>query len=81
MSIFRLEPDLIFLDIGISGLNGIEMLETVEHKPKTIVISNHSSDYLQYTSVQVDAFMQKPIQFDQFEQVVHDVLGANTIDN
>ena len=83
MSISRYQPDLIFLDIGISGLTGLEMLETVNYKPKTIVISNHSPDYLEFSDseVKVDAFMQKPIQFDQFEKVVNEVLKANTVEN
>lgn len=76
ISIFRNEPDLIFLDIGISGLNGLEMLETLEDKPKTIVISNHNSDCLEYTDVEVDGFLQKPIQYDDFKEIVDEVMGV-----
>ncbi|XOV91681.1 MAG: LytR/AlgR family response regulator transcription factor [Bacteroidota bacterium] len=78
VSIFRYKPDLIFLDISISGLNGLEMMETLEYKPKTIVISNHSNDCLDaYSEVRVDAFMQKPVTFDKFKEVVESVLSSD----
>ncbi len=77
VSIFRHKPDLIFLDISISGLNGLEMLETLEDRPKTIVISNHPSDYLnEYKDVKVDAFLQKPVDFADFKRVVEEVFSA-----
>lgn len=78
VSIFRYKPDLIFLDVSISGLNGLEMMETLEYKPKTIVISNHSDECLNaYSDVRVDAFMQKPVSFDHFREVVTSVLTEN----
>ncbi len=78
VSIFRYKPDLIFLDISISGLNGLEMMETLEYKPKTIVISNHSDECLEaYSDVRVDAFMQKPVNFEQFKEVVETVLNSD----
>lgn len=78
VSIFRHEPDLIFLDISISGLNGLEMLETLEERPKTIVISNHTSDYLdEYKHVKIDAFLQKPIAFEDFKRVIEEVFTAD----
>lgn len=78
VSIFRYKPDIIFLDISISGLNGLEMMETLEHQPKTIVISNHSDDCLEaYSDVRVDAFIQKPVSFETFQEVVDSVINAN----
>lgn len=78
VSIFRYKPDLIFLDISISGLNGLEMMETLEYKPKTIVISNHSDECLEaYEDVRVDAFMQKPVKFEEFKEVVDSVLKSD----
>ena len=77
MSIFKLKPDLIFLDVGISGLSGPEMLETLDEKPKTIVISNHPKDVLDDIGVEIDAFLQKPIKFDQFQDAVKEVMATN----
>jgi two-component system, LytTR family, response regulator len=80
VSIFRHRPDLIFLDVGISGLNGLEMLETLEYRPKTIVISNHNADFLDlYQDVKVDAFLQKPVKFEDFKRVVDEVLPTSSV--
>lgn len=79
VSIFRHKPDLIFLDVSISGLNGLDMLETLEDRPKTIVISNHSSDFLEnYKNVKIDAFLQKPVDFETFQKVLEEVLPADS---
>lgn len=80
VSIFRHKPDLLFLDVSISGLNGLDMLETLEDRPKTIVISNHSSDFLEnYKNVKIDAFIQKPVDFETFQRVVEEVLAESAI--
>jgi len=74
MSIFRNNPDLIFLDVGISGLSGPEMLETIEVKPKTIVVSNHPQESIEFLGNHIDAFIQKPVKFETFKETVEDVL-------
>lgn len=80
VSIFRHKPDLIFLDVSISGLNGLDMLETLDDRPKTIVISNHSSEFLEnYKNISIDAFLQKPVDFENFKKVIEQVLPATAV--
>jgi len=80
VSIFRNKPDLIFLDVSISGLNGLDMLETLDDRPKTIVISNHSSEFLEnYKNISIDAFLQKPVDFENFKKVIEQVLPATAV--
>ena len=41
------KPDILLLDINISGLEGPEILEITDHKPKTIVISSHPEEVME----------------------------------
>ncbi|MDH5608968.1 MAG: response regulator [Cyclobacteriaceae bacterium] len=76
--ITRKKPDLLFLDVEINGLSGLEVLDTLEIKPKTIVISSDKKYQDEASEMEVDAFMSKPIQgFDYFRKNVYDVLGIN----
>lgn len=61
MQIERKKPDLIFLDINISGLEGPEFVDLLEHRPKIIIVSGHNEDYMkQYPEVDYVDFIQKP---------------------
>ena len=62
INIERHKPDFIFLDINISGLEGPEFIELLEHQPKIIVVTGHSEDFLnKHYSIPYTAFVQKPI--------------------
>jgi two-component SAPR family response regulator len=55
------KPDILLLDINISGLEGPEVLELSDHKPKTIVISSHPEEVMDNYEVEYVQFIQKPI--------------------
>lgn len=65
------KPDILLLDINISGLEGPEVLELSEHKPKTIVISSHPEEVMENYEVDYVAFIQKPLR--NAEQLMHAV--------
>lgn len=71
LSITREKPDIIFLDVEIKGLSGLEVLETLDHMPRTIVISGHA-DYKDYAEeLNADSFLVKPINnFEYFKSAV-----------
>ena len=56
------KPDLLLLDINISGLEGPEVLELSEHKPKTVVITSHPEEVMENYEVEYEAFIQKPLK-------------------
>lgn len=56
------KPDILLLDINISGLEGPEILEIADHKPKTIVISSHPEDVMDNYDVEYVEYLQKPIK-------------------
>lgn len=66
------KPDLLLLDINISGLEGPEVLELSDHKPKTIVISSHPEEVMENYEVEYVSFIQKPLKnSDQLVNAIH----------
>ncbi|MEM6644305.1 MAG: response regulator [Bacteroidota bacterium] len=59
------KPDILLLDINISGLEGPEILEITDHKPKTIVISNHPKEVMENYDIDYVEFIQKPLKDSQ----------------
>lgn len=39
----RIQPDLIFVDAEMPGLNGFQVLKAITHKPIAVVITAHAS--------------------------------------
>lgn len=55
------KPELIFLDINISGLDGPEFVDLLSYEPKIIVVSAHSESFMKhYPEVTYADFIQKP---------------------
>ncbi len=75
--ITRKKPDLVFLDVEINGLNGLEVLDSLIHKPKTIVVSGEQKYADEAAELNVDAFITKPItSFENFKETVESVLAS-----
>ncbi|HMS67187.1 MAG TPA: LytTR family DNA-binding domain-containing protein [Saprospiraceae bacterium] len=62
--------DLVFLDINMPGLSGIEVLQKLESKP-AIIITTAYTDFA-FDAYQNDAidYLQKPIAIDRFEKAI-----------
>lgn len=63
--------DLVFLDINMPGLSGIEVLQKLESKP-AIIITTAYTDFA-FDAYQNDAidYLQKPISIDRFEKATN----------
>jgi two-component system LytT family response regulator len=73
--ITRKKPDLVFLDVEINGLNGLEVLDSLEKRPKAIVISGEQKYQEDASELNVDAFILKPIAgFDEFRNTIMGVM-------
>lgn len=71
------KPEVLLLDINISGLEGPEILEITDHKPKTIVISSHPEEVMKNYDVTYIAFIQKPLKnSDQLVNAIHKCMQA-----
>ncbi len=73
LDIHREEPDLLFLDQYIDGLNGFDVLDLMKYLPKTIMVSSDKIDQAkldQYPNV--IGFLEKPVSLEALKEVVRE---------
>lgn len=68
------KPDLIFLDIQMPKLNGFEMLELLEEKPKIIFTTAFDQYALKAFDVNAIDYLLKPFSEERFKEAVNKVL-------
>ena len=70
MNIERHKPDIVFLDINISGLEGPEFMELIDHQPKIIVVSGHIEEIMKNYTIKYVDFVQKPPTLERLQEAV-----------
>jgi two-component system response regulator LytT len=68
------EVDLLFLDINLPDLNGIELLKSLKKPPKVIFTTAYSEFALEGFELQITDFLLKPYSFDRFVKAIQKVL-------
>ena len=68
---------LVLLDLKLPKVDGLEVLKVVKNDPRTrripVVVmtsSREDSDLVQSYDLGVNSYLQKPVDFDQFREVV-----------
>jgi two-component system, LytTR family, response regulator len=62
--------DLIFLDIQMDGLSGIQFLETVKQRPEVIITTAFDKYAVKGFELEVADYLVKPFPFERFLQAV-----------
>jgi two-component system, response regulator len=75
-----LAPKLVLLDMKLPKVDGLEVLHAIREDERTKLIpvvvltsSNEQKDILESYKLHVNSYIQKPVDFDQFQQVVKQV--------
>jgi two-component system, response regulator len=70
-------PRLVLLDMKLPKVDGLEVLQAIRADPRTSMIpvavltsSNEQRDMLESYRLHVNSYIQKPVDFDTFQQVV-----------
>jgi DNA-binding LytR/AlgR family response regulator len=72
ISFLQQQPiDLLFLDIRMPQLNGIDFLKTLKHPPKIIFTTAYSEYALEGYELDVVDYLMKPIRFDRFLKAIN----------
>lgn len=70
------KPDILLLDVNISGLEGPEILEMTDHQPKTIVITSHGQEVMENYDIEFVEFIQKPLRSaDQLVNAIYECIN------
>ncbi|WP_240966086.1 LytTR family DNA-binding domain-containing protein [Pseudoflavitalea sp. G-6-1-2] len=75
----RQQVDLIFLDIRMPKLTGLELLRTLPQKPLVIITSAYEEHALESFELEVCDYLLKPFRFDRFLKAANRALSLHTL--
>ena len=65
--------DLIFTDVEMPALNGLEFLGSLRHRPYSIIVSEHGRYAVDAFNLEATDYLIKPFSFDRFLKAVNKV--------
>jgi DNA-binding LytR/AlgR family response regulator len=68
------DVDILFLDINMPDMSGLEMLKTLSHPPMVILTTAYSEHSLEAFELGVMDYLLKPIKFERFLKAVNRII-------
>jgi len=75
------QPDLMFLDINMPKISGIELLRSLQNPPKVIIISAHKEYAIEGFNLDAIDYLLKPISFERFLRAINKFKHQNAENN
>ncbi|MFD2286453.1 response regulator [Pedobacter petrophilus] len=77
----RTKPvDIIFLDIEMPGINGLELAELIKHQTKKLIFTTAHANYaINSYELNADDFLLKPISQSKFERATTNLFSNDEI--
>lgn len=70
----RLQPDLLFLDIEMPEITGLDLIASIQHKPEIILTTAYREYAVEGFELNVLDYLVKPIPFKRFVQAIEKFL-------
>ena len=74
----KLNPDIIFLDINMPNINGLELLSIINKTPNIIITTAYSEYALDSYDFDVVDYLLKPIEFSKFIRAISRIKGNDS---
>jgi DNA-binding LytR/AlgR family response regulator len=66
--------DLIFTDVNMPQMSGIELIQSLRHKPYVVFITSNAEHAVSGFELDITDFLIKPVTFERFAKSVNKVL-------
>ena len=76
-----LEVDLIFLDIQLPGMTGLNFLRTLQNPPLVVLTTAYAEYALESYEFSVIDYLLKPISFERFSRTVNKIVEGRLFSN
>jgi two-component system LytT family response regulator len=79
--ITELNPDLIFLDVQMPGMNGFEMLQQLDTVPQVVFVTAFDEYALKAFEVDALDYLLKPVEEDRLTETIQKIVKQRTLED